>query len=374
MPPKIIPLRQDLPALPHLLRFTAQPPKDPPRSSVNNHHTTLLPYSRFCYCVTDGTERLLPCRVEQKTGQPSDMLTHSLKKVWLAYSIRTLGTAVSMAPSRPSMVSGVTAHKISKSMTFYVNGSAATHVPQQVGGVRPLLLLFPWLGARPKALNKYCELYFRVGFDVLVVESDLSKFLWPSWGLHYGAKVLDVLQDDRFVSRPLVVHAFSIGGYMFAQMLTHISRDPQHYRGLTERVKGQVYDSLVDGSVERIAVGLGKSMFPNLEGLVRLLSLLYFGALKRHTLDKLHSAVDEFWNNPLRAPCLFFYSEDDPLCDPRKLEELMELWKTRGTAVQCRKWKESIHAGHLRQHPHEYLSTLEHFLCTLNLVPLKAKM
>ncbi|KAG5845199.1 hypothetical protein ANANG_G00136290 [Anguilla anguilla] len=303
------------------------------------------------------------------------MLTHSLKKVWLAYNIRTLGTAISMA-ARPVTASGVTAHKISKKVTFYANESAAAapHGPPQVGGVRPLLVLFPWLGSRPKALSKYCEIYFRVGFDVLIVESELSQFLWPRWGLEYGANILDLLQDDRFVSRPLLVHAFSIGGYLFAQMLTHIARDPQRYRGVTERVQGQVYDSLVDGSLERIAVGLGKSMFPNFEGLVRWLSLLYFRALEKQTLEQLNSAVVEFWNNPITAPSLFFYSEDDPLCDPRKLEELMELWSKRGTPVQCRKWARSIHAGHLRQHPQEYLTTLEHFLCTLNLVPLKAKI
>lgn len=164
-----------------------------------------------------------------------------------------------MAP-RPAMVAGVTAHKISKKVTFFVNESSATHVPPHV---RPLLLLLPWLGSRPQALSKYCEIYFRVGFDVLIVESELSQFLWPRWGQEYAAKVLDLLQEDRFDSRPLLLHAFSIGGYLFGQMLTHIKRDPQRYRGLTERVRGQVYDSLVDGSVERIAVGeLGSGMPP----------------------------------------------------------------------------------------------------------------
>ncbi|XP_061106819.1 transmembrane protein 53-A-like isoform X2 [Conger conger] len=323
------------------------------------------------------------------------MLTHSLKKVWLAYDLRTLGAAVSMVPMPakvwlagglralgtavsmspiPATVAGVTAHKISKKVTLYVNDSPAARVPLQGGGDRPLLLLFPWLGSRPQALSKYCEMYFRVGLDVLIVESELSQFLWPRWGQEYGAQVLDLLHEDRFVTRPLMVHAFSIGGYMIAQMLMLMARDPERYRGLMERVQGQVYDSLVDGSLERIAVGLGKSMFPNFEGLVTWLSLLYFRVSKKHTLDLLHGAVEKFWDNPITAPSLFFYSEDDPLCDYRQLEELMELWQKRGTPVQSRKWIRSLHAGHLRQHPQEYLSTLEHFLCSLNLIPPKAKM
>ncbi|KAJ8262126.1 hypothetical protein GJAV_G00162540 [Gymnothorax javanicus] len=301
------------------------------------------------------------------------MLASGIRQVWLAYSSRTLGTAVSMAP-RPTKMRGVTSHKIGKKVTLYMKESSGTNAPLLVGGVRPLLLLFPWLGARPQALSKYCEIYFRVGFDVLLVESKLSQFLWPRWGFEYAAQLLDMLQDDRFVSRPMLVHAFSIGGYMFGQLMTHIAREPERYQGLLQQVQGQVYDSLVDGSLERMAIGLGKSMFPNWEGLVMRISLLYFRVLKKHTLDQLHRTVDEFWNNPFRAPCLIFYSEDDPLCDPRKLEELMELWKSRGMPLQCRKWEESVHAGHLRQHPQEYQSTLEHFLCKLNLAPLKAKM
>ncbi|KAF0041194.1 hypothetical protein F2P81_007092 [Scophthalmus maximus] len=40
------------------------------------------------------------------------------------------------------------------------------------------MLMLPWLGSRPQALAKYCEIYFRTGFDVLVVES-LGKTVFP---------------------------------------------------------------------------------------------------------------------------------------------------------------------------------------------------
>lgn len=38
---------------------------------------------------------------------------------------------------------------------------------------KPLMLMLPWLGSRPQAVAKYCEIYFRTGFDVLVVESEV---------------------------------------------------------------------------------------------------------------------------------------------------------------------------------------------------------
>ncbi|KAG7455761.1 hypothetical protein MATL_G00244400 [Megalops atlanticus] len=138
--------------------------------------------------------------------------------------------------SRSAAAGGVSALKISKTITFYMNESAVAATPLQ-GAARPLLLLLPWLGCRPQALAKYCELYFRTGFDVLVVESEVSQFLWPRWGLEYGAKLVEVLRSDRFAQRPLLVHAFSIGGYTFTQLLIHVSRDPQRHQDLTNRIK-----------------------------------------------------------------------------------------------------------------------------------------
>lgn len=83
----------------------------------------------------------------------------------------------------------------------------------------------------------------------------LKEFLWPRWGLDHGKRLLELLHTDRFVSRPLVVHAFSIGGFTFAQLLVHVSEDTQKYQALKQRIKGQVYDSLVIGSVEMMAIG-----------------------------------------------------------------------------------------------------------------------
>ncbi|MGH0151631.1 UNVERIFIED_CONTAM: hypothetical protein FKN15_048139 [Acipenser sinensis] len=93
----------------------------------------------------------------------------------------------------------------------------------QQNGPKPLLLLLPWLGSRPHAVDKYREIYFRQGVHFLTVKT--SHFLWPRWWLDYGAQILELLQSDSFVSRPLLLHAFSIGGYTFAQMMVHISQN-----------------------------------------------------------------------------------------------------------------------------------------------------
>ncbi|MGH0173506.1 UNVERIFIED_CONTAM: hypothetical protein FKN15_066113 [Acipenser sinensis] len=311
---------------------------------------------------------------------------------------------------KATITSGITAQRISKTITFYKNESKAASMLQQ-NGPKPLLLLLPWLGSRPHAVDKYREIYFRQGFDVLTVESKTSHFLWPRWGLDYGAQVLELLQSDSFVSRPLLLHAFSIGGYTFSQMMVHISKNAQQYKSVTDRIKGQIYDSLVIGSVERmatgvgkmvlpnvegllrkgtllyfsvlkgytvdyynVAIGVGKMVLPNVEGLLRKGTLLYFSVLKGYTVDYYNVAIGMFWNNPPQTPALFFYCENDPLSDHKEVERLLKSWHLQGINVVGKSWKDSLHAGHLRKHPQEYLATLHQFLQSLNMTPLKAKM
>ncbi|KAM6937694.1 transmembrane protein 53 [Xenentodon cancila] len=272
---------------------------------------------------------------------------------------------------------GASAHRLCKNVTLYMNDltSPATAGPRQTSGLqKPLMLMLPWLGSRPQAVAKYCEIYFRSGFDVLVVESEVKDFLWPRWGLDRGKGLLELLQSERFVSRPLLVHAFSIGGYTFAQMLVHGSRDKQRYMEVTNRIKGQIYDSLVVGTLEHMALGLGKTLFPVWEKLVKRVSLLYFSVFKRQTVDYFNMSIDVFWNNPVKAPALFFFCENDVLSKAQTVEELIAYWQKNGVEITAKKWEDSIHAGHLKRYPQEYLSTLDVFLQSLHIVPLKSKM
>ena len=60
-------------------------------------------------------------------------------------------------------------------------------------GPCPMLLLLLWLGAQPAAQAKYLQLYLACGFDVLAVESVLSRFLCLRRGLGQAARVLALL-------------------------------------------------------------------------------------------------------------------------------------------------------------------------------------
>ncbi|XP_061679430.1 uncharacterized protein si:dkey-5i3.5 isoform X2 [Syngnathoides biaculeatus] len=266
-------------------------------------------------------------------------------------------------------------HRLSKNVTFYMTENVKPAPGAHgCGDHKPLTLMLPWLGARPQAVAKYCELYLRTGFDVLVVESEVQEFLWPRWSLQHGKKLLDLLHSERFASRPLLVHAFSIGGFTFSQLLVLVSEDPQKYEALAARIKGQIYDSLVVGSVELMASGVAKIAFPRWEIPVKHMSLFYFNTFKRQTVDYYNKSINVFWNSPVTAPALFFYCDNDPLSNPTALEEVVNFWRGRGVVLTAKKWEHSKHAGHLKMHPQEYVDTLESFLHSLHMVPLKAKM
>nr|XP_046235640.1 uncharacterized protein LOC124054035 [Scatophagus argus] len=237
-----------------------------------------------------------------------------------------------------------------------------SHTSDSSSASRPLLLFFSWLGAQPSAVAKYRNLYLDRGMDVLVVQSNVMHFLWPRWGLNYGLEVLKVLEEPQFSGRSVLVHASSIGGYTFSQILTHIAQGQTRYAGLSRRVIGHIYDSLVVGTLEHMAIGLGKTLVPRFEGLVKNGAMLYFWLFKTHTADFYDSSIQIFHSSPITAPALFFSSENDPLCDQAVMEKCIDHWRKRGVTVESRKWKESIHAAHMRCHPEDYLSTLDKFL------------
>ena len=99
--------------------------------------------------------------------------------------------------------------------------------------------------------------------------------------------------------------------------------------------------------------------------------MLYFWLFKSHTADLYQASVQVFHHSPVTSPALFFSCHNDALCDPDALEAVVQLWRERGVAVESRKWKVSVHAGHMRCHPDEYLSTLDTFLDALEM-PLQA--
>lgn len=60
--------------------------------------------------------------------------------------------------------------------------------------------------------------------------------------------------------KPIVLHGFSVGGYLWGEAMVQIVQDEQRYKSITDRVVGQVWDSVAE--ITEITVGVPRAMFP----------------------------------------------------------------------------------------------------------------
>ncbi|KAM8972152.1 transmembrane protein 53-like [Pelodytes ibericus] len=315
----------------------------------------LYPFPQFAFSIS-----VRHLRMYQSSSM---LLTSSLT------SSQPLATGqASQATAEPFLAPNI--KQYSSSVSLYSNPS----IPESERSSRPLLLFLPWLGSKAKAFERYIDLYFKLGFDVLVAESSLSHFLWPRRGLDYAGQLVNLLmKESDLCSRNLFVHAMSIGGYTFTQMLVSVSKGHEEQETTLKRIRGQVFDSLVVGSMEKMAKGVA-GMVGFLQPLVVRGTLLYFSLLKSHTADYYDNGIHTFWNTPITCPALFFYCMNDPLSDHGAVEQIVADWKKQGIRVESKKWENSLHAGHLRRHPQEYIEVLSTFISSLHSTSPRSKL
>ena len=233
------------------------------------------------------------------------------------------------------------------------------------GSDRPLVLLFDWLFAKPTALKKYCELYHKKEMDVLVINGKLRHFLWPPTGIKLAEHVLDYILNGRSGKDTFLVHAFSIGAYVYTLMMIQASHD-EKFRPFRDRVLGQVLDSIVIGSYDNMSSGIASTFTANktLKNSTLFLMNLYYNSTRKHTRDRYDEFVAHFIHSPIQVPTLVFYALNDPMSDPTALENMLTVWRRDLPPfdVQTKSWAKSVHAAHLKYHERDYKETLEKFI------------
>ncbi|XP_059159227.1 uncharacterized protein LOC131943228 [Physella acuta] len=249
---------------------------------------------------------------------------------------------------------------------------------------RVLVLFFPWLGARKKHIQKYCDLYRSTGLDVLVVNSANSDFLWPPNSFKLAKQTTEVLLTKLQRYDHYLLHSMSAGSYNLTVLGIH-ARDQGLKGQLLDKFRGVVYDSIVVGggkagvikgagspdsgnempALDRMIKGVARSVSHNwaVEKLIMLVAKMYFFTTKKHTVEFYNKAVDVVRDEPFTVPTLVFASRDDPMCDAAVCQALVEIWrKEKKLPVTLRMWDSSPHAQHLNYHTQEYEAALHEFL------------
>ncbi|KAH8390070.1 hypothetical protein KR200_006335 [Drosophila serrata] len=271
-----------------------------------------------------------------------------------------------MAPSKNRRY--ISSQDITKNMTLYTNNK--THVefdPKTLAFKKPtgnpLVLMMAWLMAKQKHLKKYAQIYTEMGFDVMVVHITPWQLLWPVKGTQVvAAETLRFLENNKSYE-PIVMHGFSVGAYQLGEIMLQMSRDMDRYGSILDRFVCQVWDSAAD--ITEIPVGVPKSIFPKNERMQSALRNYTLYHLKTfHNQATIHymRSSQMFHSTLLKAPALFFVSDNDPIGPPSSNQAVRDNWERADIKCTFKRWERSQHAAHYIKHRDEYLETLFHHL------------
>jgi len=279
---------------------------------------------------------------------------------------------------------GLTTKALTKSMDLITTNKHMTLAPgtnslqlavdSQLAEERPLCILLCWLMSQHKHVLKYARFYLDQGFSCLTVRLSPWQLLWPLTGSHVVAKNLITFLTLNTNYQSKVVHGFSVGGYLWGEVLNTFSQNLPKYSPLLSSVKGQIWDSVVD--MEGIPTGAPAAMFPNnaflrktVEKYIRYHMAKFQDAATRHYVQ---SSLC-YHNTICTAPALFLGSLDDSVGSIEQIRKVADKWEAKGVEVYLKAWDSSPHVSHLHHHPEEYKLEMKGFLEKLHLVPYPEK-
>lgn len=227
-----------------------------------------------------------------------------------------------------------------------------------------LVLMYEWLFATPQAVNKYCDLYHQQGHDVMVIKGSLLDFIWPPTGYKMSEQILNHLGKERNQEETYIVHAFSVGAYIYSLNLMLTKRQPEKFGFFRENIRGQVFDSIVLGSYHHMSTGIALALPGTKAVKSPILWLMnnYYEMTKKTTKEEYDKLVDMIKEEPLSVPTLVFFSHDDPMCDVPTMNKMLDDWLTNGYDVTSVSWPKSVHAAHLKYHPKDYNNAFLQYL------------
>ena len=282
--------------------------------------------------------------------------------------------------------------------------------PTASSETKAVVLMFGWFGSEKKHVRKYADLYIhrkcavvygitpplsvvfghKPSFRKLAIESvgevcKLVRQVEEEKRTHTNQQEKGrSLEKSEEKSLPIVVHSFSNGGAFvttaLASMIKELkeqteeeeSQDKIDLRFFSDRIKSngfEVFDSapaylypeklhqVIESAIQNVpAQVISKGLLVVGKGLTQLSDLL----------RKKEPYPIQFWNDVIEGDMCkrqaFLYSTKDMLTDFSKVEELIQIRKSRGFEVIALNFKDSDHVQHWRKYPKEYENVLEEVL------------
>lgn len=175
------------------------------------------------------------------------------------------------------------------------------------------------------------------------------------------SNVLDLCYEGQREYQPIICHGFSVGGYLYGEVLNCLLEQGDKYKNFGDRVYGQIFDSPVD--FYGVPNGVARAITKNRTKAAKIESALewYMHKFENITKDYIRSS-QTFQANILRTRSLFLYSLSDPVCDARHIEQIARNWRTAGIEAETVFWKHAPHVTSFRNYPQEYKYYVKDFL------------
>lgn len=174
---------------------------------------------------------------------------------------------------------------------------------------------------------------------------------------------------DNDKKSKILLHGFSIGGYIWGECLVMMDRDREKYRNLIDRIVGQIWDSAAD--IVNITNGGPKAIFPDspkLEESMRKYMHYHFATFSESATQHYLRASQAIYNSFVQAPVLIFVSKNDLIGDEPANWRIIQHWRSRNFHVTWKCFDDSPHVGHFFKHRQEYLQHLNDHLKLIGLV------
>nr|XP_027195947.1 transmembrane protein 53-A-like [Dermatophagoides pteronyssinus] len=230
---------------------------------------------------------------------------------------------------------------------------------------KKLVIIFGWLFAQDRHLDKYRKLYLDLGFDVLTIRTDLIQLLFPTFGSQIMMlKLIEFIRKNQNQYNQYIVHAFSVGVYVMGESLVLMkqNRNKDVRDILRKQWKGVIIDSAVD--VNEGPIGLAKATTTNFLLQILIIILIRFYYIINYPLATRHylESSRQIHINPYNCPSLAFISKDDPMVNHDDHIKTFEKHRNNGLIAIVKSWNQSQHVAHYLKYPDEYRSILIKFL------------
>lgn len=239
---------------------------------------------------------------------------------------------------------------------------------------RPLVMMMTWLGAEEKHIEKYRQMYFQRGFDILTVKTNPMDLVFPKNGARQIARnAIDALQNQLGQYDRVLIHAFSVGSYQLGEMLNKINELPEDKREkLLKRIKGVAMDSIAP--VKGAAPGIATTVSPKNKFVAKMLEnfMRSFLVVAYPTTTKYFNSANDaiFGNHTLLKPTLVMVSKVDPIGKWQDNKDVADTWRRNGAPdVTFKCWDDSAHVKHMLEHREEYEGLVDELLEKIDIYP-----